>query len=171
MAVAKVKYEFTDNTANVKAELDAAVVAWLYKWSAEIASHAKDNCKLDDDAGIQLRKSYDFAVDESKRVGFVGSPLESSFWEEFGTGHYADQSKNGGRPGRSDWWVYYRNNPNPRSDTPHYTSQAEAEAVAKRLRAQGKDAVATRGREPNYTLEKAFAAKKSKAIDDLKKRL
>lgn len=160
-----------DYSDDVKTKVNDIIVAWLHTWSAEIASHAKMGCAMEDDAGVQLRKSYSHKVDEGNRVGYVGSPLESAFWEEYGTGSHADKSKNGGKAGREDWWVYYENNPNPRSDTPHYTTQSEAEAVAARLRKEGKPAHATNGRDPNYTLEKAFKAVKSKALADLEKQL
>lgn len=163
--------EFQDFSFAVKAQINDISIAWLNTWAPEIASRAKDNCKLDGDAGVQLRKSYRSEVDESKGIAVIGSSLEAAFWEEFGTGSHADKSKNGGKAGREDWWVYYENNPHPRSDTPHYTTQEEAEAVAARLRKEGKPAYATNGRDPNYTLEKAFKAVKPKAIANLEKQL
>lgn len=165
MAVTK----FVDNSSEVKAAINQTTIEWLYEWANEIASHAKDNCQLEDDAGAQLRGSYRAEVDEGAGQAQIGSSLEAAYWEEFGTGSYADTSKNGGRQGRSDWWVYYRNSgPNP--DTPHY-DETTAKSVAESLRQAGRDALASNGRRPNYTLEKAFTANKDKAIADLEKKL
>lgn len=157
--------EFQDYSFEVKSKINSITIAKLNKWAAEIASRAKMGCTMEDDAGVQLRKSYSFHVDEGKGVATVGSPLESAFWEEFGTGSHADKSKSS-HPSRQGWWVYYKNNPNPRSDTTHYATREEAEAVAKRLRAIGKDAYATNGRDPSYTLEKAFKSAKPLVIAD-----
>ena len=165
MAVTK----FVDNSINVKNAINDKSIAWLHEWANEIASHAKRNCNLEDDAGIQLRKSYRADVRASEGKAYIGSDLESAYWEEFGTGSYADTSKNGGRQGRSDWWVYYRNSgPNP--DTPHY-DEATAKNVAQSLRNAGRDALASNGRRPSYTLETAFKANKDKAIADLERRM
>ena len=161
--------QFQDYSFQVKAELNQTAKDWLNEWANEIASHAKDNCQMEDDAGVQLRKSYRADVDENAGEAHIGSSLESAYWEEYGTGAYADTSKNGGRAGRSDWWVYYRNSgPNP--DTPHYDEHT-AKAVAENLRSAGKDALASNGRQPNYTLETAFTVNKPKAIRDLENRL
>lgn len=166
------QFEFKDYSIEVKAALDEMAVQWLHTWSNEIASHAKDNCKMEDDAGIQLRKDYRAEVDEVKGEARIGSTLESSYWEEFGTGEYADMSKNGGRAGRKPYWVYVRNqapDPNRKSNT--YSTLAEAEAAAAFLRSKGLDAHATSGRPANYTLEKAFTANRAKAEEDAKQRL
>lgn len=161
--------QFQDFSFEVKVALNQTTKAWLNEWANEIASHAKDHCTLEDDAGVQLRKSYRADVDEEKGEAQIGSNLEAAYWEEYGTGSYADTSKNGGRPGRTDWWVYYRNSgPNP--DTPHY-DEPTAQAVAENLRISGKDALASNGRRPSYTLENAFTANEPKARADLEARL
>lgn len=161
--------QFQDFSFEVKAALNQETKAWLNEWANEIASHAKDHCQLEDDAGAQLRKSYRADVNEEAGEAHIGSSLESAYWEEYGTGAYADTSKNGGRKGRSDWWVYYRNSgPNP--DTPHY-DESTAKSVAARLQGAGKDAHASNGRRPSYTLGNAFTTNKPKAIRDLENRL
>jgi hypothetical protein len=116
-----------------------------------------------DDKG-QLRGSYSHVVDEDKGKAAIGTPLESGFWEEFGTGEHADTSKNGGKPGRKGWWVYsdeYKGN----------GGKTRTEAQAKAIEKSDPTLHATNGRDPNYTLEHAFDAKRSKAEADLKRRL
>lgn len=168
------KVEFQDFSPQVKAKLKSIGNNWLNEWSQEIASHAKRNCSMPDDAGVQLRRSYRADVDEDEGEAMIGSDLESAYWEEYGTGEYADTSKNGGIDGRIPWWVYVRNSPNrdvrPRDLKPHYT-QLQAEAIAESMRAEGIDAHATSGRPAQYTLEKAFTANRQSAMDDIESKL
>ena len=49
--------KFHDYSDDVKAKVNDIMIAWLHTWSAEIASHAKMGCRMEDDAGVQLRKS------------------------------------------------------------------------------------------------------------------
>ena len=161
--------EFKDYSLNVKAAINDETMKWLRETAFAIASHAKENCTMTDDGG-QLRGSYRAEVDEAKGEAYIGSSLESSYWEEYGTGEYADTAKNGGISGRDGWWIY-----TPGSDGPegyksrHYATQAEAEDMAKYIRKRyKKKAVVTNGREANYTLEKAFIAKGIPAISTLK---
>lgn len=161
--------EFKDFSFDVKAAINDTTMNWLRTWSNEIASEAKRNVKLDDEAGIQLRGNYRADVDEMNGVAYVGSTLESAYWEEYGTGAYADMSKNGGQQGRQGWWIYIKGK--PRTTGGQMYDEAEAKAVAAGLREQGIDAYATNGRQPNYTLENAFTTVKPKAIRDLESKL
>ena len=171
------KVEFKDFSFEVKAAINDETMKWLRETAFAIASHAKENCTMTDEAGVQLRKSYRAEVDENKGEAYIGSSLESSLWEEYGTGEHADTGKNGGKKGRQGWWIY-----TPGSDGPEgyqsrqYASQAEAEDMAKYIRKKYKKrAVVTNGRDPNYTLEKAFIAKgipaKGKLEADMKARM
>lgn len=155
--------EFQDFSFEVKAEINDTTIAWLYEWANEIASHAKDNCTTTDDNG-QLRRSYRAAVDEANGEAKIGSDLESAYWEEFGTGEHADTHKNGGREGRKGWWVY-------KDDYKGNGGDVLTEAEAKAIAAGDPTLHATNGRDPNYTLEKAFNANRNRAEEDLKKRL
>lgn len=162
--------EFQNNSMQVKQELENIAVAWLHTWGNEIAAQAKRNTSSEgwtNGERTALRDSYDCVVDETKTVATVGTPLEQGYWEEFGTGEHADTSKNGGREGRKDWWVYVAGQEPSDKESTHYKTKEEAEAVAESMRADGFDAYATNGREPNYTLENAFIAVKPKAIRDL----
>lgn len=161
--------EFKDYSLNVKAAINDETMKWLRETANAIASHAKENCTMTDDGG-QLRKSYRAEVDEAKGEAYIGSSLESAYWEEYGTGEHAATGKNGGIKGRQGWWIY-----TPGSDGPEgyksrvYATQAEAEDMAQYIRkTYKKKAVVTNGRDPNYTLEKAFIAKGIPAISTLK---
>ena len=151
--------EFQDYSIQVKAELNNITRSWLRTWANEIASHAKDNTQMDGDQGVQLRKSYRADVDESAGVAQIGTPLESGYWEEYGTGEYAVHGD-----GRKGWWVW--------KDGYQGSGGRElTEQEAKAMAARDPTVHATNGREPSYTLEKAFTVNKPKAIADLEQRL
>lgn len=90
--------EFADNSVAVKAAMNNALNRWLYEASFALESQVKQNTAVDTG---QLKGSWDFSVDESKGEAIIGSPLENSIWEEFGTGEYA---MNG--DGRKGGWYY-----------------------------------------------------------------
>lgn len=159
-----------DFSVQVKARLNQLTINALTESGFEVAAHANSNVQLEDDAGQKLRGSYRSEVDASVGKATVGTSLEEGFWEEFGTGSHADTAKNGGIPGRPMWWVYVTNE-TPRTDNPVYRTEEEAKAVAASWRAEGKDAHATNGREPNYTLEKAFIAKKGAIVRNFERTL
>lgn len=151
--------EFQDFSFSVKADLDDVAKAWLHTWGNEIASKARDNVQLDGDEGVQLRKSYRADVDEANGVARIGSPLESAYWEEYGTGEYAVHGD-----GRKGWWVWkdgYQGNGGP------MLTEEEAKAIA----ASDPTLHATNGRPPSKTLENAFTVTKPKAIEDAKTKL
>lgn len=151
--------KFQDFSFSVKAELDDAAKAWLHTWGNEIASQARDNVQLDGDEGVQLRKSYRADVDEKNGVAMIGTPLESGYWEEYGTGEYAVHGD-----GRKGWWVWkdgYKGNGGP------MLTEKEAKAIA----ASDPTLHASNGRPPSYTLETAFTVTKPKAIADAKSKL
>lgn len=150
--------ELKDYSIEVKAALNDITKGWLYKWANEIASHAKENCTMTDDNG-DLRKSYRADVDDGAGSAKVGTPLESGYWEEFGTGEYAVKS-----PHRTGWWVYKDGYQGKGGEV---LTEAEAKAIA----ASDPSLHATNGRKPSYTLEKAFTTKKPEAIADLETKL
>ncbi len=147
-----------DYSINVKTVLNDITKQWLHEASFEVQAHAQRNCKMDDEEGRRLRQSYKNVVDEDKGEAIVGSPRESVYWEEFGTGSHA--AHGGGREG---WWVYVKNGESRSKTSATYSSREEAEAVAQSMQAENIDAYATNGREPSYTLENAFKQNKAKA--------
>lgn len=150
--------KFIDHSIEVKAELNETTIKKLYEAANAVASHAKRNCTMrSEDAGM-LAESYRADVDEQRGVAQIGTPLIEGFWEEFGTGSHADTHKNGGKPGRAGWWIYTPDSEGPEGYKSNvYWTKDEAEAMAAYIRKRYKhEAVVTNGREPNYTLEKAF---------------
>lgn len=150
--------QFTNNSAAVKAALDAAVKAYLYEAGGELEAQTKRNTRPVNRGKHDVKNSWGYKVDESKGETKVGSPLEASYWEEFGTGEHA-LYKNG----RKGWWVYVEGNDTPRANQKRYTEK-EAKQVAAFMRSQGLDAHATNGTEPNRPLFKAFTSLKSALI-------
>ena len=150
--------KFNDYSMHVKAELNDITKQWLHEASFEVQAHAQRNCKMDDEEGRRLRGSYKNVVDEDKGEAIVGSARESVYWEEFGTGSHAAHGD-----GRKGWWVYVKNGETRKKTGATYSSREEAEEAAEFLRkVKNLDAYATNGREPNYTLEKAFKQNKAK---------
>lgn len=150
--------KFNDYSMNVKAELNDITKQWLHEASFEVQAHAQRNCKMDDEEGRRLRGSYKNVVDEDKGEAIVGSARESVYWEEFGTGSHAAHGD-----GRKGWWVYVKNGETRSKTGATYSSREEAEEAAEFLRkVKHLDAYATNGRDPNYTLEKAFKQNKAK---------
>lgn len=165
--------QLTDNRIQVTAALNQAVVNALHESGFEVAAQANRDIQIQWEARDALRGSYSVQVDESALKAYVGTPREEGFWEEFGTGSHADTVKNGGIEGRTEWWVFVP------YETPRVThhincihrTEEEAKAVAASLRAEGKDAYATNGEKPHYTLEKSFIAKKPDIVATFKRKL
>ena len=151
--------EFQDFSFEVKAELNNTTRNWLRTWAAEIASKARDTTQMDGEQGVQLRKSYRADVNEADGVAQIGTPLESGYWEEYGTGEYAVHGD-----GRKGWWVWKEGY---QGSGGKVLTEQEAKAIA----ARDPTSHATNGREPSYTLEKAFTQTKPKAIADLERLL
>lgn len=157
--------EFKDFSIEVKAALNDTTKAWLYEYANEIASKARDNCKLVDDGG-ELKGSYKADVNAGAGEAQIGTPLQAGYWEEYGTGAYAAHGD-----GRQGWWVYIEGQ-DSRGGGKAYATKEEAEEAAAFLRSEKKlKACVTNGRKPAYTLEKAFKAVGPKAKAELEKRL
>lgn len=169
-----VKYE--NNVVKLKAELNQTTLAWLHEVAVSIADMAKSLCKFksssEDRLGGDLALSYDYKLDTAKGTAIIGSPLESAYWEEFGTGEYADTKANGGKRGRQGWWVYIDGGEGDFRPTNVYHSEEEAVKMAKQISAEHHvRAIATNGTKPNYTITKAFEKVMPKAIKRLQQLL
>lgn len=90
--------QFTDNSAQVKAALDGAIVAYLYEAAGELEAQTKRNIRVDTG---NTKSSWSYHVDEAAGKAVVGSTLENAIWEEFGTGEYALHND-----GRKGGWKY-----------------------------------------------------------------
>lgn len=156
----------TDNSIQVKARMTQAAMQALNEAGFEVAAHANRHVKLDGEAGQALRGSYRHVVDEGAGEVLVGTDREEGYWEEFGTGSYADTAKNGGKPGRPMWWVWAPGwEPSTR---PRYTEE-QAKTIAADLQRVGVDAHASNGRPPAYTLENAFTQTKPAVIAEFER--
>lgn len=152
---------YSDYSQDVKAMLHDVAVNWLYETGAAVSSHAARNCKMRRDGeseGQKLARSYKSVVNEGDLEAQVGSHLESVYWEEYGTGEHAAH-----KDGRKGWWVYVKDGTVHKNGGVTYDTQEEAESIAENMRREGLDAYATNGRDPQYTLEKAFRATEPKA--------
>lgn len=160
------RVDFKDFSIDVKAAMNSTTIAWLHETANEVTAQAQRNCVMEDDAGKQLKGSYKNVVDDGKGEAQVGSPLESAYWEEWGTGEYAAH-----KDGRKGWWVYIKGQAS-KGGGKSYRTKEEAEEAAAFLRSAKKlDAMVTNGRRPNYTLEKSFESTKNPAIAQLERML
>ena len=157
--------KFQDFSMNVQAELNDVTIGWLYEASNEIKAQAQRDCKMTPEDHGQLKGSYGTSVNEGEGKADIGSPLESAYWEEWGTGEHAAHGD-----GRKGWWVYVKGS-SKGDGGESYATEEEAKAVAESMRKRGLDAYHTNGREPNYTLEHAFDRKKNPVINRLKQML
>lgn len=150
--------KFTDNSIQVKNALNDAVIAYLYEAGGEMEAQTVRNSRPVKYGKHDVRGNWKYQVDESRKETKIGNHLEAAFWEELGTGEYALN-----HDGRKGWWVYVEGNDTPRKNQKQYT-QAEAEGIAASMRAEGLDAHATNGTEPNRPLHRAFSSLKSALI-------
>jgi hypothetical protein len=95
--------KFTDNSMTVKAELNDAMIAFLYEAGGELEAQVKRNQRVGKTG--QTKNQWTYVVDEAAGKTVVGNPLENAIWEEFGTGEYA---LNG--DGRKGGWYYQDEN-------------------------------------------------------------
>lgn len=90
--------KFENNVEKVKSTLDAVIIKSLYEIAGEILARTVHTTPV---KSSQLRNSWTYAVDEDKKVAYIGSPLENAIWNELGTGEFA---LNG--DGRKGGWFY-----------------------------------------------------------------
>lgn len=88
--------KFTDNSREVLAALDAALLRGLEKCGLVAEGYAKKLCPVDTG---NLRNSITHMVDEREPAAIIGTNNEYAAYVCLGTGKYAD----GGRPTP---WVY-----------------------------------------------------------------
>lgn len=90
--------QFKDNSMQVKAALNNAILKFLHEQAGELVSQVQNNTRVDTG---HLKGSWTYKVDEGAKEATIGSPLENAIWEEMGTGEYALQGN-----GRKGGWVY-----------------------------------------------------------------
>ena len=144
--------EFHDYSVQVSAKMKEAAKRFLIEAANEVTSQT---IRTTPPKKQQLRGSWGNSIDESALTAQIGSPLEESFWNEFGTGSHAIHGD-----GRKGWWVYIEGQPRGEKNSRVYDSQQEAEEAAKYLRSKGLPAVATNGDDAHLPLPKAFLGRK-----------
>ena len=90
--------EITDNSKEVSAAIEAAILRGLEKAGLVAEGYAKKLCPVD--TGL-LRNSITHVVDESEPAVIIGTDSEYGAYVELGTGTYAE-----GGGGRPTPWVY-----------------------------------------------------------------
>ena len=89
---------FTNNSIQVKNAIKDKCLKFLVEASSLLVNQVVRNTTVKTG---QLKRSWDFKINENELEAQVGSPLENAIWEEFGTGEYA---LNG--DGRKGSWSY-----------------------------------------------------------------
>lgn len=146
-----------NNIVEVKQALEDAAIAYLYEAVKTLEGTTKRGTRPVKYGRHDVKGSWKSVVDEDKKIGTVGSPLEAAFWEELGTGEHAFNND-----GRKGWWVFIEGGSNYKYKTKSYDTKEEAEAAAEFLRKVKKlDAHATNGIEPNRPLHRAFQRRKA----------
>lgn len=145
----KPNVEFTDNSINIKQEINEKSINWLKEVAAEIESQVIKNSRTDTGNTKRHWKHY---IDETQGEAVIGNELENALWEEFGTGEYAVNGD--GR--KTPWYV-------PVEEvlgTKKPTFNGKVEIV------YGKDGTAfykTDGKKPSRAFTKAYETVKPKA--------
>lgn len=151
--------EFYDFSVKVTEALNDAVTAYLYEAAGELEAQTKRNSRPGKKyLGRDAQALWKYTVDEAGKEATVGSPYEAAYWEELGTGEYALN-----KDGRKGWWVYVEGSDTPRPNQKQY-SKDEALGIAASMRADGLDAHASNGIEPNRPLYRSFTSLKSALI-------
>lgn len=78
--------KFTDNSGNIKTEVQNAILAGLEELTAELESQTKKNTGVNTGG---LKAGWTHTVDKSNMEGIVGHPEELAIWYELGTGIHA----------------------------------------------------------------------------------
>ena len=87
---------FTDHSAEVKAEFEAACLRALEKCGLVAEGYAKKECPVDTG---NLRNSITHEVKDDEKAAYIGSNSSYAAYVELGTGQYYPG-------GRQDPWVY-----------------------------------------------------------------
>ena len=90
--------EFQDFSVQVKEAVDEKVKTFLYESSELLKGQAVQITPVKTG---QLKGSWDYKVDLTRKESKIGSPLENAIWNELGTGEYAANGD-----GRKGGWYY-----------------------------------------------------------------
>ena len=148
--------ELKDFRIKVTEAMTDALIAGLHEAAGEMEARTVRNSRQSHTYGdIRATALWDHKVDEGALEGYVGSPHEAGYWEEFGTGEHALN-----KDGRKGWWVYIEGQDSGTGGK-SYSTKEEAEEAAEFLRKAKKlNAYATNGIDPNRPLHRAFESGK-----------
>lgn len=142
--------KFTDNSIEVKSEINKKSLKWLEEIASELESQVIKNSRTDTGVTKNAWKHY---TDEGEGKSYVGNEFENALWEEFGTGEFAINGD-----GRKTAWYApvegYLGRKKP-------TYNGKVEIVHGK---NGKAYYKTNGKKPNRALTKAFEKVKPKAL-------
>ncbi|MBQ5929953.1 MAG: HK97 gp10 family phage protein [Clostridia bacterium] len=148
--------KFTDNSVQVKAELNKALIAFLREASAEVKTQAERYTPTGE--GAQLKRHWDTVIDQGNMQAIIGNTLEYAIYQEMGTGEYALEGK-----GRKGYWVYVKDGDTGKmSKSSKSYTLAEARRIMALLREKGLEAYYTKGTRPKRMLYKSFKMWKPK---------
>ena len=137
---------FTDFSAEVIARMESKLLNALEEATGEIESAVIDNTPTGKVGGGNTKGKWSHWVDEGSYTGYVGNPLDTALWLEFGTGEHAVNGD--GRQG--GWYIHIGNGNNE-------ISQAVVDAYGfKTVTIKGEKFVHTYGMKPQRPLQKAF---------------
>lgn len=162
--------EFHDFSIEVKQAIEDAAIGWLHEAIGELEAQTKRNVPNRGNYFTEIKQSFTHVVDEGDLEATVGSNLERSLWNEYGTGEFSDSPK-GGRQG---YWVYVKGNTSSGSSYTYkggkqYTLE-EAKQIVAMMRSDGLDAWYTKGQRPNRSMRNAYTKLKPKIIRSAQER-
>lgn len=146
----QIKFEFKDNSKEVSGKLRNLLGAFLYEAIGELEASVKRLSRTDTG---RTKGTWKTVVDEGKMEAIIGTNDENAIWEEYGTGEYALNGD--GR--KTPWYVPvegYRGKKKP-------SYNGKVTIVRNK---SGKMFYKTNGKQPNRTLQRAFAAKRSAIV-------
>lgn len=142
--------EFTDNSVEIKAELNKVSLNWLEEVAADIEAQVIKNSRADTG---NTKRNWKHYVDENEGKAYTGNQLENALWEEFGTGEFAINGD--GR--KTPWYVPVEGYTGKKKPT----FNGKVEIVHGK---DGKDYYKTNGKKPSRAFTKAFTKVKPKAL-------
>lgn len=142
--------QFTDNSVEIKQQINQKSLRWLEEVASELETQAIRNTKTDT---AQTKRHWKHYVESREGKAYIGNELQNALWEEFGTGEFA--LKGNGR--RTPWYVPVNG----------YLGRKKPTYNGKVVVVHGKNGTAfykTNGKKPNRSLTKAFEIEKTRAI-------
>lgn len=161
---------FEDYTIQVQDAMDDRINIALEEAAGELESQVKRNTRVAATNGSKTKNSFKHKVIDAEHKAYIGSDYENAIWEEFGTGEHAIK-ENGGKGGRSGYWVFVKGSSGGAKSTGKSYTLKEAKKVMAILRSKGLDAYYTNGKKPSRAFWKAYVSSKNKIISHIQNAL